>query len=318
MASESIKVNKTTFNKMHEHYKKYLVEPVPYSEFRAKVGSTTITGYTSGKVLFQGNDSHVELAKWQNNHSATSSTSSKTKSSTSPSESGLPEGFANWPIIGSDEVGNGSYFGSLTVCSVYLSPSQFDLVKLLGVKDSKLLNDKEIVKIAEELKMSVPYHLTVCTPEKYNQGIEKGYNAVSIKVSLHNFTIGKLLNKLNPEQKEEMRGVLIDQFTPANNYFKYLQKEQHPIKDDVYFVKKGESHHLAVASASIIARAAFLESLETLGKPFNKVLPSGAGKASDVLAAQLIKKYGKSVLYKTAKLHFKNTTKALELAKKIK
>ncbi|MGO1677566.1 MAG: DUF3378 domain-containing protein, partial [Ruoffia tabacinasalis] len=57
MASESIKVNKATFNKMHEHYKNNLVDPVPYSEFRAKVGSTTITGYTSGKVLFQGNDS---------------------------------------------------------------------------------------------------------------------------------------------------------------------------------------------------------------------------------------------------------------------
>src|SRR5699024_12376998 len=88
-----------------------------------------------GKVLFQGNDSQDELGKWQNNREATSSSSSKSKSRTKPSTSELPEGFANWPIIGSDEVGNGSYFGSLTVCSVYLSPSQFELVKLLGVKD---------------------------------------------------------------------------------------------------------------------------------------------------------------------------------------
>src|SRR5699024_11690927 len=102
-----------------EHYKNNLVDPVPYSEFRAKVGSTTITGYTSGKVLFQGNDSQDKLGKWQNNREATSSSSSKSKSRTKPSTSELPEGFANWPIIGSDEVGNGSYFGSLTVCSVY-------------------------------------------------------------------------------------------------------------------------------------------------------------------------------------------------------
>ncbi|MBZ6526174.1 ribonuclease HIII [Aerococcaceae bacterium DSM 111021] len=315
MASESIKVDKATFNKMHNHYKDNLVKTVPYSEFRAKVGSTTITGYTSGKVLFQGNDAQGELTKWQGSSSKTSTIKATSKSTTSTS---LPENFANWAIIGSDEVGNGSYFGALTVCSVYLSPNQFELVELLGVKDSKLLKDSEIIKIAEELKLTVPYQLTICNPDKYNQAIEDGYNAVSIKVSLHNFTIAKLLNKMSQEQSQEMQGILIDQFTPANNYFKYLQKEKNPIKDKVYFVKKGESHHLAVASASIIARAAFLESLETLGKPFNKVLPSGAGKVSDVFAAQLIKRYGKNSLNETAKLHFKNTTKAIDLAKKLK
>lgn len=316
MASVTIKANKALFNKIHNFYKNQLVTPVQYSEFRAKVGSITITGYTSGKVLFQGNGAESEASQW-----STTSESPKTKSPASkPTKTveELPDGFANWTIIGSDEVGNGSYFGSLTVCSVYLSPDQFELVKLLGVKDSKLLTDPQIVKIAEELKHTVNYQLTVCSPEKYNQAIEDGYNAVSIKVSLHNFTVYKLLNKLSAEQNNQLQGILIDQFTPKNNYFKYLQKEKNQVKDKMYFVKKGEGHHLAVASASIIARAAFLESLESLGKPYQKSLPSGAGKNVDVFAANLIKRYGKNVLDTTAKLHFKNTTKAIDLAKKLK
>lgn len=315
MSSESIKVAKKQFDEMHNYYKDHLIKPVPYSEFRAKVGTVTITGYTSGKVLFQGNNVEQELSKWQ---ASSSDTTRKDAAKTTSSSSGLPDNFSNWTIIGSDEVGNGSYFGALTVCSVYLSPDQFELVKLLGVKDSKLLKDSEIVKIAEELKATVPYHLTICNPDKYNQAISDGYNAVSIKVSLHNFTIGKLLNKLTPTQKDNLQGILIDQFTPANNYYKYLQKENNAVKDKLYFVKKGEGHHLAVASASIIARAAFLTSLETLGKPYHKSLPSGAGKASDIVAANLIKKYGNDVLSQTAKLHFKNTEKAMALAKKIK
>ena len=33
----------------------------------------------------------------------------------------LPEGFATWSVIGSDEVGNSAYFGPLTVAAAYVS-----------------------------------------------------------------------------------------------------------------------------------------------------------------------------------------------------
>ena len=75
---------------------------------------------------------------------------------------------------------------------------------------------------------------------------------------------------------------------------------------------------MAVACASIIARAWFLESLTTFGAPYDVVLPSGAGSNVDAFAAKLIKKFGPDVLRETAKLHFKNTEKALALARKLK
>lgn len=316
MASISIQVNKEQFSKIEAFYKNYQIKPVQYSVFRSKVGSTTITGYKSGKILFQGANADSEAQQWQS--SSKQQTNKKNHTAASKNCDGaLPDHFDQWTIIGSDEVGNGSYFGALTVCSVYLSPDQFELVQLYGVKDSKLLSDAEILKIAEDLKQTVKYHLTICNPNKYNEAIDSGYNAVSIKVSLHNHTIGRLLSKLSEEEKQGLQAILIDQFTPPASYRKYLKKEKHPIENNLYFVKQGEGEHLAVASASIIARAAFLDSLNSLGQEYQLRLPSGAGRNVDLFASKLIKKYGIQALNNTAKLHFKNTEKAKGLAKKI-
>ncbi|WP_311465749.1 ribonuclease HIII [uncultured Abiotrophia sp.] len=164
----------------------------------------------------------------------------------------MPNDFANWTIIGSDEVGNGSYFGALTVCAVYLDPGDRAKIEGLGVKDSKLLSDAQILDLAPKLRQVLTHELTICSPAKYNEA-NKTRNANAIKVSLHNFTIQKLLAKLSARQKLALQGVLIDEFTSPQNYFNYLKKEAHPLTKGLYFAEKGESAHLAVACASIIA-----------------------------------------------------------------
>lgn len=301
MASETLVVNQATLAKMEHYYVDYLIDPVPYSAFRARKNGSVITGYASGKVLFQGQNIEEEINHWQS--SATS-----TKKSTHLST--LPKGFEKWTIIGSDEVGNGSYFGALAVCAVYVDPTQIPLLKEIGVRDSKQLSDNQIRDLAWQIKACVPYHLTVCPPTKYNDNIDK-LNANGIKVSLHNFAIQTLVKKLTAEQRTKLQGVLIDQFTSEKNYLKYLKKEPSPYTHQLFFAQKGESEHIAVACASIIARAAFLESLEKLGEPYHCVLPSGAGENVNVFGTRLVKQFGHDVLYQTAKLHFANTKKIL-------
>lgn len=314
MSSETLKLTAATIKKMQAQYDAYLVKPVPYSEFRAQKNGITITAYTSGKVLFQGQNIESEVSQWRQ-ESKNSPSAKASDKATKKVDAQLPQGFENWTIIGSDEVGNGSYFGALTVCAVYLPKEQIPLIKELGVKDSKMLSDAQIRELAWQIKATVPYHLTNCSPAKYNEANETR-NANAIKVSLHNFTLQKLLAKLNETHKNKLEGILIDQFTPPNNYYKHLKNEDNPYKGEIYFAQKGESKHLAVACASIIARDAFLESLETLGKPYGLVLPSGAGVKSDQVAMRLINRYGTSILHQTAKLHFANTQKALKLAGK--
>ena len=306
MSSVTLLLDATAIQQLHTHYQSSLQSPVPYSIFRAKRNGVTITAYQSGKVLFQGALADDEAQQWTHLSKGDSTTTRKnplTKDSRS-------QNYSQKVLIGSDEVGNGSYFGPLTVCSVYLTPNQFPLMQELGVKDSKLLSDHQIRDLAKQIKSCVTYHLTICPPDKYNAHIDR-LNAVGMKVSLHNFTIQKLLEKLDDKEKEELDGILIDQFTPAASYLKYVKRETHPYTKDLIFEKKAESLHLSVACASIIARAAFLESLETLGRPYHTTLPSGAGANVDAFGRRLVAQYGPEVLEKTAKLHFKNTQKIL-------
>ena len=165
--------------------------------------------------------------------------------------------------------------------------------------------------LAPKIKEIVPFKLLEVTPQKYN-AIQPKYNAVHMKVALHNQAIQLLLEQIQPEQPE---GILIDQFTPENNYRKYLKGEKNPITENLYFITKGEQYHLAVAAASILCRAKFLESLRVGSSELGIVLPSGAGTRSDQVAATILKRGGLPLLEQYAKLHFANTQKALKLAR---
>ncbi|MTD41704.1 ribonuclease HIII [Erwinia sp. CPCC 100877] len=300
-----IKVNKNTMAKMQNYYaKNQLNKAIPYSQFAAKVGSTTITAYTSGKVVFQGPNAEAEAAKWGTAESKASSTAKKPVS--------LPANFSQLSVLGSDEVGNGSYFGPVTVCAAYVEKTMITKLKALGVKDSKELTDPQIRQLATVIKELIPYKLLIVEPEKYNQ-IQPKYNAVHMKVALHNQAIYLLLNKLAPVKPE---AILIDQFTPEANYKKYVKSERNQVSEKLYFVTKGEQYHVAVAAASIISRAAFLEELDKESKELGLKVPSGAGTASDQVAAQLLKKGGMELLGQYAKLHFANTKKAQKIVGK--
>lgn len=295
-----IKVTPETLKKMNTYYQKYLKKKTPpYSVFSASKNNTTITAYTSGKVMFQGAHAEQEASQW--GPTLTSPISKKTSS--------LPSDFASRSAVGSDEVGNGSYFGPVVVCAAYVDKKHIPLLKELGVKDSKELSDPQIRLLAKEIKALIPYRELIVSPEKYNQ-IQPEYNAIRMKVALHNQAIALLLQDLLPLKPEN---ILIDQFTPEANYRKHLARETVKVTDNLYFATKAEQHHLAVAAASIICRASFLESLDDASQTIGFTIPSGAAAKSDLVAAKVLKKGGLPLLGKYAKLHFANTEKAKKL-----
>lgn len=172
-----------------------------------------------------------------------------------------------------------------------------------------MLTDGQIRKMAETIKELIPYKLLVLHPEKYNE-IQPKYNAVRMKVALHNQAIRILLEQISPSKPD---AILIDQFTSEANYMKYVKQETKQIDQKIYFVTKGEQYHLSVAAASIISRASFLEELDKASLELGAKVPSGAGKPSDELAAKLLRQGGMNLLSKYAKLHFANTEKAQKL-----
>jgi len=299
--------NDKLLKELQTAYEPFFTKTPPYALFQAKIPGVVITAYQSKKVVFQGANAEKEASMWEKR-----GCSPNQKKADKTSKHHLPKDFATWNVVGSDEVGNGSYLGPVVVCATYVDQTHMPILKELGVKDSKMLTDNDIKRIAKEIIHVMPYRKLVLSPKKYN-AIQPEYNVNRMKVALHNQAIYLLLQDIKPTTP---KGILIDQFTPETNYRKYLAKEKNQVTSPLYFTTKGEQYHLSVAAASIICRAEFLESLELASKELGFTIPSGAGKASDIAAAKIIKKGGKDLLENYAKLHFANTQKAYQLIKR--
>jgi len=309
LSNTVLKCTLETIEKMKTDYKSQLQDKVPQGGlFVAKLPSCTITAYKSGIVLFQGNSALSEAAKWDS-----SVTSSKTTTTNKPvpKNSGLPANIGTLSMVGSDEVGTGDYFGPMTVVAAFVSNDKFELLKELGVKDSKDLNDKQICEIAESIIHVIPYSLLILHNEKYNELQAKGMTQGKMKALLHNQAIAHVLKKIAPSTPD---GILIDQFAVPDVYFRHLSGQKEIIKDKVYFSTKAEGVHLSVAAASIIARYAFIKEFDKLSEKCGLELKKGAGAQVDVVAAKLIKKHGVGALRTYTKLHFANTGKAKKIA----
>ena len=287
MASITLTPSEKEIQAFLEHYQTSLAPSKnPYIRYFLRLPQATVSIYTSGKVLLQGEgaEKYARFFGYQ----VVEQTSGQ-----------------NLPLIGTDEVGNGSYFGGLAVVASFVTPDQHDFLRKLGVGDSKTLTDQKIRQIAPILKEKIQHQALLLSPSKYNEVIGDRYNAVSVKVALHNQAIYLLLQKgVQPEK------IVIDAFTSAKNYDKYLAQEANRFSNPISLEEKAEGKYLAVAVSSIIARDLFLENLENLGRELGYQLPSGAGTASDKVASQVLQAYGMQGLNFCAKLHFKNTEKA--------
>ncbi|WP_172925731.1 ribonuclease HIII [Streptococcus sp. 1343] len=287
MASITLTPSEKKIQAFLEHYQTSLAPSKnPYIRYFLRLPQATVSIYTSGKVLLQGEraEKYARFFGYQ----VVEETSGQ-----------------NLPLIGTDEVGNGSYFGGLAVVASFVTPDQHAFLRKLGVGDSKTLTDQKIRQIAPILKDKIQHQALLLSPSKYNEVIGDRYNAVSVKVALHNQAIYLLLQKgVQPEK------IVIDAFTSAKNYDKYLAQEANRFSNPISLEEKAEGEYLAVAVSSIIARDLFLENLENLGRELGYQLPSGAGTASDKVASQILQAYGMQGLNFCAKLHFKNTEKA--------
>lgn len=287
MASITLTPSEKEIQAFLEHYQTSLAPSKnPYIRYFLRLPQATVSIYTSGKVLLQGEgaEKYASFFGYQ------------------VVEENRGQ---NFPLIGTDEVGNGSYFGGLAVVASFVTPDQHAFLRKLGVGDSKTLADQKIRQIAPILKEKIQHQALLLSPSKYNEVIGDRYNAVSVKVALHNQAIYLLLQKgVQPEK------IVIDAFTSAKNYDKYLAQEANRFSKPISLEEKAEGKYLAVAVSSIIARDLFLENLENLGRELGYQLPSGAGTASDKVASQILQAYGMQGLNFCAKLHFKNTEKA--------
>lgn len=203
--------------------------------------------------------------------------------------------------IGSDEVGNGSYFGGIVTASVFVrDQADVDFLLELGVRDSKKISDKKIRAMAPQIKDRLEYAVSEAIPAQYNQAIASGLHIKEIMAILHNDAISKV-SATNPDF------VLIDEFASGSKYSDYLKASNKTIaySDRLRFEKKAESKYLAVAAASILARDAFLTQIDTMSDFLHMPIKQGVTAKVKEQIAQLMRMEIDLTQY--AKVDFKTT-----------
>jgi len=204
--------------------------------------------------------------------------------------------------IGTDESGKGDYFGPLVTAGVFLPKGQEAVFQELGVKDSKRLSDNRVRDIAEDIKQGYPFSIVTIGPEKYNALYEKFRNLNKLLAWAHSRVIENILEEVNC-----MR-VITDQFGDERFVINALMKKGKTIE---LIQRHKAEEDLAVAAASILARAEFLNRLHFLSKDAGLELPKGASSRVEEVAREIVSKQGVQALDKFAKIHFKTTKKIL-------
>lgn len=307
MSNVVLKLPEESLLQIIKHYEnKKTPAKTQYVRFTAKLTDTVVTVYNSGKVMFQGAGAEREAGKW----GEADNTSAKVSGAKGDK---LPENFAKLSVLGSDETGTGDFFGPITVAACFVPADKVALAHELGVKDSKLLTDDYMRKIAPDLREAFVHKVLTLKNEKYNKVQAQGWSQGKIKALLHNQALKHVLAKMEPVKPD---AILIDQFAERGIYYNHIKGEKEIIRENVLFSTKAEGLHVSVACASIIARVAFLEEMDRMSAEAGVTLPKGAGKVVDEVAAKIILKHGEEYLKSLTKWHFANTGKARMLAAK--
>lgn len=276
-------LNKEEIKILKEIYSSYQVPSNnEHITFFARKDEIDLALYSSGKLLLKGYNLRPEVKLLKNAF-----------------------GRRDYEAIGSDEVGTGDVFGPVTVCAAYVSLEDIEFLEDLNVRDSKSVTDKYVIENAPKIAKRLTHSLIILDPVKYNKLIDEGYNLNKIKAHLHNQAIISLTDKLPINSKVP---VIVDQFCQPTLYYNYL-KEELLVYRDIEFYTKAETVHIAVAAAAIIARYAFLYSLQQLNKKVNTRLLKGANKLVDEQVDTIFEKQGKKALLSVSKKNFKNITR---------
>ena len=204
--------------------------------------------------------------------------------------------------IGIDESGKGDYFGPLVIAAVFVDATTQGELTLMQVRDSKKISDHRILDMATDIRAICPHSIIAIGPQRYNELYVKIRNLNRLLAWGHAKALETLLEKVS------CRRAIADQFGDERLILNALQEKGRTIALEQRH--KAESD-LAVAAASIVARAEFLLRLQRLSDEIGTTLPKGASPAVELAGRMIVKKHGEERLGSVAKLHFKTTQAVL-------
>jgi len=277
--------------------KGFVLGPLEYGHFSARKGKCVLQMYLSGKLVVAGKEARefVEFTLEPEILGEARLGYEKVRN---------PEMYA--PHFGIDESGKGDLFGPLVVAGVYVDEDTAERLVEIGVRDSKTITtDKKIGELAEEIGKTVRGGMELITigPERYSDLYRKFGNLNRMLAWAH----GKVIANLHAKVPSCPRA-LSDQFGDPKLVVGELRRQEVEIQLEQR--TKAESD-IAVAAASILARAEFVRSLSRLSMQAGAELMKGAGAGVKKQAIEIYAKQGREGLAKLSKTHFRTFAEAV-------
>ena len=260
--------------------------------------------YTNGTLFLQGTGSllaDIVAAVEAATGVASSPVGTASKRAADP---GLTRPF-DPPWVGSDEAGKGDYFGPLVAAAVWVDDRILGLLEAIGARDSKAITDASIPGLAAAIREIGGDGVAVVTiaPARYNviqsEMAGQGRNLNDLVAWAHAAAITQV-RAARPASR-----AIVDRFADPRHLDAALRRRGgDPL--EVLHAPRAEAN-LAVAAASIVARAGFLAWFGGAGRRWGMDLPLGASDAVVAAGKRFVAKHGVGPLPEVAKLHFRTT-----------
>jgi len=216
------------------------------------------------------------------------------------------------PHIGTDEAGKGDFFGPMVTAGVYVDARTAQILRTLGVRDSKTVSDRELRGLATNIREVVAEKqraVLVLAPRRYNelykQMRSEGKNLNTLLAWTHTRVVEDLIKSgLQPNF------ILSDQFGDKRYIESRLLVDTRLSGVPVLQMHRAEAD-VGVAAASILARDGFLRWLDQASRTLGVTLPKGASPKVIATARQLVSRSGADSLKEYAKVSFKTMQNVL-------
>ena len=183
-------------------------------------------------------------------------------------------------VVAIDEAGRGPVIGPMVLCGVMMDEKDQFKLKILGVKDSKLLSPAQRIKVFDLLKNDIKYKAIVVSPGEIDNALfseNTNLNWLEADKSV------EIMNHFNAER------AILD--CPSNNKESYVGYIRERLKNKDMEIKaefKADRKYLAVGAASIIAKVIRDKEIDKLKKKYN--VEFGSGYPSDEVTQNFLKK----------------------------
>lgn len=210
--------------------------------------------------------------------------------------------FNSESYIGTDESGKGDFFGPLVIAGVFVDSAISNQLVKIGVRDSKMLSDFQIKKIARGIKKILKQRsgVIIISPKKYNELHIKMGNVNRILGWAHARVIENILNSF------EVKDAVSDKFGNEKLILDALQEKGRSL--NLYQTSNAE-RYTGVAAASVIARDVVVSWFESESKRIGIHIPKGASEEVEKAAKIILEKFGEEELNSLVKIHFKTSKK---------